>query len=90
MSAALQLGLFEPEAPDLPIARLNEHNHRCLRHEDCHWERHSADHRMSWKIGIGRTAAGYFSTFGFDHGHGSITGPVFILGEHWERSTTQR
>lgn len=58
MSAALQLGLFEPEAPDLPIARLNEHNHRCLRHEDCHWERHSADHRMSWKIGISPPAAG--------------------------------
>jgi len=79
MTTALQFDLFEPAEPELPIARLSKHNHRCLHHEDCHWERHRVDHQMTWQIGIGRTEAGYFSTFGFQHATGGAIGPVFIL-----------
>lgn len=74
---ALQQDLFSTE-PDLPIARLSENNHRCLRDEDCHWERHIMDQYMSWSIGIGRTETGYFSTFNYNYGAGGVFGPVFI------------
>lgn len=67
------------DVPDVAAARVSENNPRCFAQDSCHWERHDLDGDTWWEIGIGRDAAGYHWTAGFQHNTGGRSGPVFIL-----------
>lgn len=77
-------------APQLSIARASPNNHRCLLHEDCHWEKHEMDKGSYWEVGVGRTEAGYFSTYGYRDNLGGQAGPVFITGTTYPDFTSAR
>lgn len=89
LAHTLQQDLFF-SAPTLSIAKPHPHNHRCLLHEDCHWEKHEAGKGSYWEIGVGRTEDGYFSAFGYRDNIGGCGGPVFIVGAAYHDFSSAR
>ena len=63
------------DLPPLPIARANEHG--ALFQEDCHWHRVCLEPGAEITIGLGRTAQGYHSGFGYSYRGAAVGGPIF-------------
>lgn len=68
------------DLPPLPIARANEHGALLL--EDCHWYRFHLEPGAEISIGLGRTARGFHSGFGYSYRGGTVGGPIFTHNAH--------
>lgn len=78
MTTAVQLDMFAPPAPPLPIARVHPHNPRAFDVVDCHRERHECGDGIVVNLIIARCSDGlYRGTAGYTSKTGGIGGPVF-------------
>lgn len=75
-----QPDLFGPNAVNVPIARRDARNYRCINSDDCAWEEYRSDRRWWFEISVGRTRKGYFYSHGCDYGAGGWRGPIFLAG----------
>lgn len=78
MSLALQLDMFAPRAPQLPVARVHPINPRAFDSTDCHRELIDCGSGAAVTLLVARCAYGMFRcSSGYTSKTGGIGGPVF-------------